>query len=547
MKQKFLLIRQAAVVMMLLFVFKSNGQGYLRNSSTTSFTSGVTITEVAGWGNPPYDCNHNGTFDQNADEFTELTNTSNDTIDIGGWKIGDAGATYTIPSNSILYPGKKAIFFHGTGTGVTAGPTSFNSLKGDSNLNFNVQFSMGNGATNQDGIGVRNKSNLYISWVTNGASLNTGITSGGTLVGSVAKGSSAGSYSSPSASRQRQSYVDTNTTYILHPVVVGTYSWLDTTVSSSTSSKASPGRESNGRTLTPPDPASAPTISFGTSGSDSISISSLGNTLLGMRRIIVIRSGSAVNYVPTDGAKPSGISSDFTSATDQGSGNKVIYDGTATTNVVKVTNLAPSTTYYFAVYEYNGNSPTTDITYRTASNVAAGNTTTAASSTPNVQVSINPNSGTEAAGTAITVTATASIAVTGDQTIKVKMIGTGITAGDYSLSASDSNITILNGNTTGTLTLTILNDTLGEGTETGSVQIFSPSSGLILGTTTSANLTITDDEPTVSVSASTNATSEGSSAVTIYAVLSSQVSTPQKVNVAISGTGVNAADYSLSN
>ena len=46
-----------------------------------------------------------------------------------------------------------------------------------------------------------------------------------------------------------------------------------------------------------------------------------------------------------------GVNSDFSLATDKGSGNKVVYDGTGGT--VTVTGLTQSTTYHFAVYEYN--------------------------------------------------------------------------------------------------------------------------------------------------------------------------------------------------
>ena len=56
---------------------------------------------------------------------------------------------------------------------------------------------------------------------------------------------------------------------------------------------------------------------------------------------------------------------------------------------------------------------------------------------PSVDLSVDTNLGSEAAGTVITVTATSSVRVVGNQTVDVAVTGTGITAGDYSLSDDD--------------------------------------------------------------------------------------------------------------
>ena len=71
----------------------------------------------------------------------------------------------------------------------------------------------------------------------------------------------------------------------------------------------------------------------------------------GSNRIVVVKSGSAVDWEPEDGTYINGVSSDFSLAADQGSGNKVVYDGSGST--VNVTGLTGSTTYYFSVFEYN--------------------------------------------------------------------------------------------------------------------------------------------------------------------------------------------------
>ena len=79
-------------------------------------------------------------------------------------------------------------------------------------------------------------------------------------------------------------------------------------------------------------------------------------------------------------------------------------------------------------------------------------------SAPTVNLSVSSNAGTEAGTTEITVTATASSAVSGNQTVNLAVTGTGITAGDYTL--SNTTIAILNGQTTGSVTFTIADDAL---------------------------------------------------------------------------------------
>jgi len=119
--------------------------------------------------------------------------------------------------------------------------------------------------------------------------------------------------------------------------------------------------------------------------------------------------------------------------------------------------------------------------------------------TPVVNLSVNTNTGSEAAATVVTVTATASDPVVGTQTVSLGVSGTGITAGDYTLSSST--ITIPNGGTTGSVTFTVVDDSLYEGTETATLTISSPSAGIALGATTTQNVTITDNDtaPTISI------------------------------------------------
>ena len=124
---------------------------------------------------------------------------------------------------------------------------------------------------------------------------------------------------------------------------------------------------------------------------------------------------------------------------------------------------------------------------------ADSTTVTAGPITPSVNLSLSSNTGAEATpNNTVTITATASSAVTGAQTVSVTVTGSGITATDYSLSSPT--ITIADGQTTGFVTLTVLDDADLEGLETATVTLVSASSGIALGGTVAGNVAITDNE-----------------------------------------------------
>ena len=102
----------------------------------------------------------------------------------------------------------------------------------------------------------------------------------------------------------------------------------------------------------------------------------------GERRIVVVRSGSATSWTPSDGTTYA-ANADYASATDQGSGNKVCYDGTGTS--FALSGLSAGTTYHVTVFEYNGT--TTYATYYTAGTEASGSQATTAAGTG---IYINP-------------------------------------------------------------------------------------------------------------------------------------------------------------
>lgn len=90
----------------------------------------------------------------------------------------------------------------------------------------------------------------------------------------------------------------------------------------------------------------------------------------GVRRIILVKEGSAVNADPEDG---SGYAADaaFESGDEIGTGNFVVYNGTD--DNVTVTGLDPNTTYHFEVFEYNGQVDSAN--YLTSSTLTGSRTT----------------------------------------------------------------------------------------------------------------------------------------------------------------------------
>ena len=123
------------------------------------------------------------------------------------------------------------------------------------------------------------------------------------------------------------------------------------------------------------EPTLSSSVSFGTVTGNSITINFNGGN--GTNRLVIVKSGSPVNWQPTDGIIVSGVSSNYQSAADQGNGNKAVYDGSG--SQVTVTGLTGGTDYHFAVYEFNVGTNNSN-NYLTSS-AGTGNQTTLASAT----------------------------------------------------------------------------------------------------------------------------------------------------------------------
>jgi hypothetical protein len=73
----------------------------------------------------------------------------------------------------------------------------------------------------------------------------------------------------------------------------------------------------------------------------------------GRGRMVVVREGAPVNSIPTD-LNSYSASASFGSGTEIGTGQFVVYK--SNTSFVEISNLRTGLTYYFAIFEYNGNS-----------------------------------------------------------------------------------------------------------------------------------------------------------------------------------------------
>lgn len=165
--------------------------------------------------------------------------------------------------------------------------------------------------------------------------------------------------------------------------------------------------------------------------------------------------------------------------------------------------------------------------------------------TPSVTLSVTPDTLAEAAGTA-TVTATLSGPASENVTVVLGFSGTATNVSDYTRSGSQ--IVIAAGNTTGSITLTAVQDTRDEANETIVVEITEVTNGTESGTQ-QVTATITDDDapPTVALGISAATLAEAGGTSTVTATLSTASSFDVTVDLGFSGTATNVSDYTRSN
>jgi hypothetical protein len=163
---------------------------------------------------------------------------------------------------------------------------------------------------------------------------------------------------------------------------------------------------------------------------------------------------------------------------------------------------------------------------------------------PTVTLTTNVSSISEASGSA-TITATLSAASAFTVTVNLGFTGIAVSGTDYN--ASGSSITITAGQTTGTRTITAINDTIAESDESVVIDITSVTNGTESGTQQrTVNITDNDPIPSVTLSLSPSSASENGGIGTVTATLSNQAAWSVIVQLAYSGTATSGSDYSAS-
>ncbi len=165
-------------------------------------------------------------------------------------------------------------------------------------------------------------------------------------------------------------------------------------------------------------------------------------------------------------------------------------------------------------------------------------------SVPSVTVSAFPSSLIENGGTA-TVWTTLSNPSTQDVTINLTFSGTATLDSDYSRSGTA--ITVLAGQTSGSITLTATDDIVREGNESIVIDINSVTNGTENGTQ-SVTATIVDDEsvPSITVSAFPSSLIENGGTATVWTTLSNPSTQDVTINLTFTGTATLDSDYSRS-
>ena len=162
---------------------------------------------------------------------------------------------------------------------------------------------------------------------------------------------------------------------------------------------------------------------------------------------------------------------------------------------------------------------------------------------PTVTLSVDNADIAEAGGVA-TFTATLSAAATADVTVDLSLSGTATDVDDYTASATQ--ITIAAGATSGTATVTAVDDALDESDETVVVDITGVTGATEDGDQQATTTILDDDLPTVSLAVDLDTIAENGGVATFTASLSAPAATDVVVDLGVTGTAANGADYTLS-
>lgn len=132
-----------------------------------------------------------------------------------------------------------------------------------------------------------------------------------------------------------------------------------------------------------------------------------------------------------------------------------------------------------------------------------------------ISLSVSSNTASEAAaGTPVIVTATASQPVVGNQTVTLALSDTAVINSDYTLSSTT--ITIPDGQTSGSVTFSVIDDAVFEETEYAQLTTSGVSSGLTAAFPNNQKITISDNDVPPQLSVNDVSKTEGNSGITAF-------------------------------
>jgi len=205
----------------------------------------------------------------------------------------------------------------------------------------------------------------------------------------------------------------------------------------------------------------------------------------GGNRMIVIKEGSAVDYVPADGSSQSSLTStsaNFSTLSTLSGDNKLLYNGTGA-NSISISNLAVGATYHYAIYEYNGSGSLTS--YQTVGAATGSQATSGA-----VKLAITSIPTTVTTGQAFSVTVQSQNAANQPDNVPVSTpIQVTINTGDGTVSGSGS---INAGENSATFNVTYTN----AAGESGVILTFDNNGGTELSSVNSNAITVNPAPPT---------------------------------------------------
>ena len=293
-------------------------------------------------------------------------------------------------------------------------------------------------------------------------------------------------------------------------------------------------------TITVTENESAPTVTLTTSAT---TIAENAGSSLTLTATLSGTTDAAI----TVALDTSGTATEGTDYTD-GSGNidNIVISAGATTGTVSFTPTDDSTYEgnEIATISINGVTGKTGVAENSTPQAVAI-TITENESAPQVSFSVSSGGAAENGGT-VTLTATLSGVAYQDVSVAISQYGgTGVLNTDYSLSSST--ITVSAGSTTGTITLTCIDDSLWSGDMTMSFEVASVSGGGASenGTQTQGvNCQDNESAPTVTLTTSATSIAENAgSSLTLTATLSVATIVDVTVALATSGTSTEGTDY----